>query len=80
MTRPTIRIREAELDECLARLLKANGGPALRFVAAVLPVDLRAPVARVERQTRHVGSSGSICQSRSKMGQFLGVIVPSWSR
>lgn len=60
MTRQEIRIREAELDACLARLLGANDPAAARFVAAVLPADLRAPVARVDRQTRHVGSSGSI--------------------
>jgi len=33
----------------------------------------------VERIAKALGVDVS-CQSRSKMGQFLGVIVPSWSR
>lgn len=54
------RLREADLDTCLARLLATNGSAAERFLAAAVPSHLRTSVDRVDRQTRHHGGTGTI--------------------
>ncbi|MBK1636859.1 hypothetical protein [Rhodovulum adriaticum] len=54
------RIREAEIDALIERLLRHNSSAVGRFLAAAIPDDLRAPVRSIARQTRHRGSTGTI--------------------
>lgn len=54
------RIREAEIDALIERLLRHNSSANERFLAAAIPDDLRAPIRSIARQTRHRGSTGTI--------------------
>ena len=54
------RIREADIDALIERQLRRGGPLAERFLSAILPPDLCAPIRTIARQTSHRGSKGTI--------------------